>query len=78
MLYIYVLLSITFYFYFFWPFQIALVIDSTQQIIKTEGYPEEMESLTLREIFSDKWMFNFKPWTQLREVREEEFATVET
>lgn len=62
---IYVLFIMLFYFYFFWPFQISLVIDSMQQVVCSDGYPAEMESLTLREIIGTGWLLNIKPWAAL-------------
>ena len=69
-LYLYVLVSMIFYFYFFWPIQITLVIQSLEHTVCKQGYPEEMESLTIREIFSTIWMFNIKPWSILEKCRE--------
>lgn len=64
-LFVYAIFIMLFYFYFFWPFQISIVIDSMQQVISTDGYPAEMESLTLREIIGDSWLLNLKPWAAL-------------
>lgn len=36
------------------------------QVIKSEGYPHEMQALSIRELFSTKWLFNYRPWGYLQ------------
>ena len=64
-LFVYVVGFMLYYFYFFWPFQISIVIDSMQQVISTDGYPDDMDSLTMREIVGTRWLLNYKPWASL-------------
>jgi hypothetical protein len=76
LLYIFITCSMIFYFYFFWPFQITLVINSMARIINKDGYPAELPTMTIKETFSEKWMFNYHPWSLLSEevkaLRDEE------